>query len=116
MIHKCELVKILVRAINSGYNDNKLQGFDKILLERALVRLSHGELFLTEKGRQFLFQWDCKQFLQALQEGRQPQDSENVIHWLTKQHFIVKVEQSSPAWHMTPRGRDWLSQLEESVA
>jgi hypothetical protein len=116
MIHKSDLVKLLVRVTQGGAGDSKLQIFNKVLLERALVRLSHGEWLLTEKGRQFLFQWECEQFLQALQEGRRPHDSDDVVQWLTKHHFVVKVEQSSLAWHMTPRGRDWLSQLEESAA
>jgi hypothetical protein len=115
MIHKRELVKVLVRVTQGGAADSKLLSFNKVLLERGLVNLSREELFLTEKGRQFLFQWECEQFLQDLQEGRQPHDSDDVVRWLTKHEFVIKVEHSSPAWYMTPRARDWLSQLDESV-
>lgn len=115
MIHKSELVKILVRATEGSAPDVNLQGCNKILLDRALISLRQEEIWLTEKGRQFLFQWECEQFLLALQEGRQPLDSADVVQWLTKHHFVVVVEQSSPAWHITPRGRDWLSQLEKAL-
>lgn len=115
MIHKSELVKILVRATQGSAVDKNLQMYNKILLDRALISLSQGEIWLTEKGKQFLFQCQCERFLQALQEGHQPRDADEVVHWLTKHHFVVKVEQSSPTWHVTPRGRDWLSQLEKAL-
>lgn len=84
---------------------------NKNLIDRGLVKIWENQIILTEKGKQFMFQWQCEGFLKALQGGRDPNATEPVIAWLLKHQFMIQVRESE-SWQITPRGRDWLSQLE----
>jgi predicted transcriptional regulator len=106
------LFRILLQADIGVVADRQSLDLIKPLLDRGLMKSWEGEMLLTEKGRQFMFQWRCKRFLQAVQNGRSPRGIDEVIQWLAKQQFILNPEQQKSGWQLTSRGRDWLSQLE----
>lgn len=106
------LFKILLQADHGMVVDRQSLHLMKPLLDRGLIKSWKEEIVLTEKGRQFMFQWRCKRFLKAVQNGRRPQSLVEVTQWLTKQQFILQPVQQDSGWQVTPRGRDWLSQLE----
>ncbi len=88
-----------------------LSSENKNLIDKGLVKIWEGQIILTEKGKQFMFQWQCEAFLKTLQGGKNPSSSEPVVTWLLRHQFMIQLRESE-SWQITPRGRDWLSQLD----
>ena len=82
------------------------------LIHRSLIRwLPSGELALTEKGRQFLFQFDCERTLRILVDTNTSSVSQPAGDWLVSQRFALAPTKSEIYWRATPHGRSWLQTL-----
>lgn len=110
MNKKSELYLLLKRIDGRIEAPAKSRDRTKPLLELGLATSWNGGFIVTEKGKAFMFQWECEKFLHSLQIGDQPTCSEHVANWILKHQFAVQGGVRE-GWKITPRGRDWLSQL-----
>lgn len=113
MINKNKLFRTLVKLNSDAATVIRETEEVQEAISRGMVLRHSGGLVVTEKGRQFIFQRRCVDFLSAILADRAPVASESVIKWLTKHEFILTVKDGG-RWAITPRGRDWLSQIKES--
>ncbi len=110
MDNRHKLFRLLVKVdSDSDPLIRETQEVKEALARGMVVRQSDG-LVVTEKGRQFVFQRKCADFLNSLQAGKSPTHSTSIVKWLGKHEFIVETKESGK-WAITPRGRDWVSQL-----
>lgn len=80
-------------------------------LSRGLIRWYGDVVIPTDKGKQFLFHYRCKVALAAILDESRPAVDPDIEEWLTKHEFAVKLGKPAGMWRITPRGRDWLSQM-----
>lgn len=112
MVNKNKLFRMLTKLSGDVATNVRENEEVREAIARGLVARLPDGLVVTEKGRQFVFQRRCADFLNALQENKSPVNSASVIKWLNKHEFILEVK-SSGGLSITPRGRDWVSQIKE---
>lgn len=110
MIKKSELHMLLKKIGDEVKLTAKNRSQCKPLLDLGLATGWEGKFVITEKGKAFMFQWECEKFLQCLHVGEDAKSSERVANWVLKHQFAVRAG-AAEGWKITPRGRDWLSQL-----
>jgi predicted transcriptional regulator len=108
-----ELLFDRIVAISEGsYKSLNSSESLKELLERGLIRRYDDTVLITEKGRQFLFQCNCEKTLKAMEDGKPAEVCEDITNWLLNHQFAIQLNSGEREWKVTPRGRDWLTQLE----
>lgn len=80
------------------------------LVNFSMLKEWQGQFVITEKGKGFIFQWQCEQFLRRLQSGQESTCIASVGQWVLKHQFAIRPG-AGERWKITNRGRDWLSQL-----
>jgi len=120
MINKAEdyieertrLYQWLKRVEVGALSVEELRTLDGELLVRGLVlQDGAGEVRVTQKGRQFVFQFECERALQVLERhGIAPADA-RVGQWLVSERFVLEPTRSHAQWEVTARGRTWLESL-----
>ena len=111
-ISKNEILKLALKVAEDDIGPDGYAAINNSLIPLGLARWHNETLVLSEKGKQLIFQHRCKLCLISMLDGTPPPRSDIVRAWLAKHEFIVQMDKASVDWRVTPRGRDWLSQLE----
>ena len=109
---KTEVLNLVLKVAENAITPGDYAAVNLHLFPLGLARWHGRSILLSERGRRLIFQHNCKLALEAILEEGFSQMNESVRCWLLKHEFILHAQKNSDEWQVTPRGQDWLSQLD----